>query len=214
MGSALTIGLVSGGLSALSSLGSGMAQSNQQRQQAKAMEVQAANTRAQAEMERQRGQIEAETIAKQKSRLTKEYQQGQARNRVNLAAGNIDMTSGSALKLQEGNADAYAADVGENEYQRLLKINETNNNFKAAQWQADQYDANASYLKRTAGNLGTNLLTAALAGTASGLTSYIGAGGKLFGNETNPIGTDLSNPVGKFYHENVKSNFVSKIRLR
>ena len=36
-------------------------------------------------------------------------------------------------------------------------------------------------LKRTAGNLGTNLLTAALAGTASGLTSYIGAGGKLFG---------------------------------
>ena len=214
MGSALTIGLVSGGLSALSSLGSGMAQSNQQRQQAKAMEVQAANTRAQAEMERRRGRIEAETIAKQKSRLTKEYQQGQARNRVNLAAGNIDMTSGSALKLQEGNADAYAADVGENEHQRLLKINETNNNFKAAQWQADQYDANASYLKRTAGNLGTNLLTAALAGTASGLTSYIGAGGKLFGNETNPIGTDLSNPVGKFYHENVKSNFVSKIRLR
>lgn len=214
MGSALTIGLVSGGLSALSSLGSGMAQSNQQRQQAKAMEVQAANTRAQAEMERQRGRIEAETIAKQKSRLTKEYQQGQARNRVNLAAGNIDMTSGSALKIQEGNADAYAADVGENEYQRLLKINETNNNFRAMQWQADQFDANASYLKRTAGNLGTNLLTAALAGTASGLTSYIGAGGKLFGNETNPIGTDLSNPVGKFYHENVKSNFVSKIRLR
>ena len=206
MGSALTIGLVSGGLSALSSLGSGMAQSNQQRQQAKAMEVQAANTRAQAEMERQRGQIE--------SRLTKEYQQEQARNRVNLGAGNIDMTSGSALKIQEGNADAYAADVGENEYQRLLRINETNNNFRTAQWQADQYDANASYLKKTAGNLGTNLLTAALAGTASGLTSYIGAGGKLFGNETNPIGTDLSNPVGKFYHENVKSNFVSKIRLR
>ena len=176
MGSALTIGLVSGGLSALSSLGSGMAQSNQQRQQAKAMEVQAANTRAQAEMERQRGQIEAETIAKQKSRLTKEYQQGQARNRVNLAAGNIDMTSGSALKLQEGNADAYAADVGENEYQRLLKINETNNNFRAMQWQADQFDANASYLKRTAGNLGTNLLTAALAGTASGLTAGLGSG--------------------------------------
>ena len=182
--SALTSGVVSGGLSALSALGGGLAQSNRQRQQAGAMEVQAANTRAQAEMERQRGQIEAETIAKQKSRLTKEYQQGQARNRVNLAAGNIDMTSGSALKLQEGNADAYAADVGENEYQRLLKINETNNNFRTAQWQADQFDANASYLKRTAGNLGTNLLTAALAGTASGLTSYIAAGGKLFGKKT------------------------------
>ncbi len=171
MGSALTMGLVSGGLSALSALGGGLAQSNRQRQQAGAMEVQAANTRAQAEMEHRRGRIEAETIAKQKSRLTKEYQQGQARNRVNLGAGNIDMTSGSALKLQEGNADAYAADVGENEYQRLLKINETNNNFRAMQWQADQYDANASYLKRTAGNLGTNLLTATLAGTASGLTS-------------------------------------------
>ncbi|MFG6376587.1 MAG: hypothetical protein K1W05_11845, partial [Desulfovibrio sp.] len=90
----------------------------------------------------------------------------------------------------------------------------TNYNLRTAQRQSDQYDANASYLKKTAGNLGTNLLTAALAGTASGLTSYIGAGGKLFGNETNPIGTDLSNPVGKFYHENVKSNFVSKIRLR
>lgn len=200
MGSALSIGalssgLVSGGLSALSSLGSGMAQSNQQRQQAKAMEVQAANTRAQAEMERQRGRIEAETIAKQKSRLTKEYQQGQARNRVNLAAGNIDMTSGSALKLQEGNADAYAADVGENEYQRLLKINETNNNFRTAQWQADQFDANASYLKRTAGNLGTNLLTAALAGTASGLTSYIAAGGKLFGKKTKREKNGTPTPV-------------------
>ena len=200
MGSALSIGalssgLVSGGLSALSSLGSGMAQSNRQRQQAKAMEVQAANTRAQAEMERQRGQIEAETIAKQKSRLTKEYQQGQARNRVNLAAGNIDMTSGSALKLQEGNADAYAADVGENEYQRLLKINETNNNFRAMQWQADQFDANASYLKRTAGNLGTNLLTAALAGTASGLTSYIAAGGKLFGKKTKREKNGTPTPV-------------------
>ena len=200
MGSALSIGalssgLVSGGLSALSSLGSGMAQSNRQRQQAKAMEVQAANTRAQAEMERQRGQIEAETIAKQKSRLTKEYQQGQARNRVNLAAGNIDMTSGSALKLQEGNADAYAADVGENEYQRLLRINETNNNFRTAQWQADQYDANASYLKRTAGNLGTNLLTAALAGTASGLTSYIAAGGKLFGKKTKREKNGTPTPV-------------------
>ena len=214
MGSALTMGLVSGGLSALSALGGGLAQSNRQRQQAGAMEVQAANTRAQAEMERRRGRIEAETIAKQKSRLTKEYQQGQARNRVNLAAGNIDMTSGSALKIQEGNADAYAADVGENEYQRLLRINETNNNFRTAQWQADQYDANASYLKKTAGNLGTNLLTAALSGVASGLTSYIGAGGKFFGNGTDQIGTDLSNPVGKFYHENVKSNFVSKIRLR
>lgn len=214
MGSALTMGLVSGGLSALSALGGGLAQSNRQRQQAGAMEVQAANTRAQAEMERRRGRIEAETIAKQKSRLTKEYQQGQARNRVNLAAGNIDMTSGSALKLQEGNADAYAADVGENEYQRLLRINETNNNFRTAQWQADQYDANASYLKKTAGNLGTNLLTAALSGVASGLTSYIGAGGKFFGNGTDQIGTDLSNPVGKFYHENVKSNFVSKIKLR
>ena len=200
MGSALSIGalssgLVSGGLSALSALGGGMAQSNRQRQQAKAMEVQAANTRAQAEMERQRGQIEAETIAKQKSRLTKEYQQGQARNRVNLAAGNIDMTSGSALKLQEGNADAYAADVGENEYQRLLRINETNNNFRTAQWQADQYDANASYLKRTAGNLGTNLLTAALAGTASGLTSYIAAGGKLFGKKTKRKNHGTPTPV-------------------
>lgn len=214
MGSALTIGLVSGGLSALSSLGAGMAQSNQQRQQARAMEAQAANTRAQAEMERQRGEIEAETIAKQKSKLTREYQQEQARNRVNLGAGNIDMTSGSALKLQEGNADSYAADVGENEYQRLLKINETNNNFRAAQWQADQYDANASYLKKTAGNLGTNLLTAALGGVASGLTSYIGAGGKLFGNETNQIGTDLSHPVGKFWHENIKPHSSLNIKLR
>ena len=200
MGSALSIGalssgLVSGGLSALSALGGGLAQSNRQRQQAGAMEVQAANTRAQAEMERQRGQIEAETIAKQKSRLTKEYQQGQARNRVNLGAGNIDMTSGSALKLQEGNADAYAADVGENEYQRLLKINETNNNFRTAQWQADQFDANASYLKRTAGNLGTNLLTAALAGTASGLTSYIAAGGKLFGKKTKREKNGTPTPV-------------------
>ena len=54
MGSALTMGLVSGGLSALSALG-GAGAPNWQRQQAGAMEVQAANTRAQAEMEARRG---------------------------------------------------------------------------------------------------------------------------------------------------------------
>ena len=75
MGSALTIGLISGGLSALSTFGSSMAQGAQQRNQAAAMEAQAAQTRAQAQVEAQKGAIEAETIDRQKSRIRREFEE-------------------------------------------------------------------------------------------------------------------------------------------
>lgn len=208
MGSALTIGLVSGGLSALTSLGSGLAQSNQQRNQARAMEAQAAQTRAQANMEAQRGAIEAENIARQKRKLTREYNDIQARNRVNAGAGFVDMTSGSMLMQQLGNADRYAADVAENEYDRVLKINEANNAVKALNWQADQYDANSSYMKRSADNMAGTALGAIANGFVSGLGTYIGAGGKLFGNSS----------IAKTYHDAVKDteiwDIATKTRIR
>lgn len=200
MGSALTIGLVSGGLSALSTFGSSMAQGQQQRNQAAAMEAQASQTRAQAEVEAQKGAIEAETIDRQKSKIRREFEELQGRNRATLGAGNIDMTSGSALDVSQGNINSFAEDMGENHYQKFLKQWETDQNVKTMNWQADQYDANSSYLKRTADNFGTSLLKAALGGAATGLGSYVMAGGKfggLFGGLTSKSNVaNLANQTG------------------
>jgi len=179
VGSAATIGLVMGGLAAGSSLLGSAQQQSQARAQAKAMSAQAAATRQQAELEAQKGRVEAENIDRQKSALRRDFEAAQGRNRSLLAAGNVDMTSGSALNVSIGNINRFADDIGENAYQKSLKEWETAQNVKALNYQADVYDAQSSYLKKSAGNLGTSLLTAGISGVTAGLGGYAMAGGKL-----------------------------------
>lgn len=136
-------------------------------QQASMLKVQAANIRNQAKANAQKGNAEAQAIDRQKSRITENYNKLRARNLVNLGAGNVDMTSGSALKVQEGNAEAYAQDMAENKYNVAVKQWETEQARKTAFYEADQYDAQASYLNKTKGNVATSLLTAHLAGAQS-----------------------------------------------
>lgn len=178
---ALGIGLAMGGLSALSTFTSSMEQGAKQRAQADAMEAQAAQMYSQAQVEAQKGRIEAETIDRQKSKLRREFEEQQGANRAMLGAGNVDMTSGSALNVSMGNINNFAQDMGENYYQKLLKQWETNQNVKTMNWQADQYDANSSYLNRTADNFGSSLLKAVIGGTASGMGAYSMAGGTFGG---------------------------------
>ena len=50
---------------------------------------------------------------------------------MNLGAGNIDMTSGSALKIQGGQRGTPTRPMlAKTSIKRLLRINETNNNFR------------------------------------------------------------------------------------
>ncbi len=176
MGSAATLGLVMGGLSAASSLAGSVAQSRQQKAQAAAMSAQADMTRQQAAIEAQKGRIGAENTERQKSVLRRDFEELQGRNRSLLAAGNVDMTSGSALDVSLGNIRRFAQDMGENAYQKALKEWETAQNVRSLRYRADSHDARSSYLKRSAGNLGTSLLSATLSGMSAGLAGHAGAG--------------------------------------
>ena len=61
----------------------------------------------------------------------------------------------------------------------ILPSLETAQEVKNLTYQADMYDAQGSFLKKSAGNLGSSLLSAGLSGLSSGLGMYGMAGGKL-----------------------------------
>lgn len=179
MGSAAALALTVGGLSAVGSLASSQTQAAQQRAQASALEAQASASRQQAEIQRQKGEIEAQNYDRQKSQLRRQFEDTQGQNRSLLAAGNVDMASGSARDVSLGNIERFAVDVGENAYQKALSLWGSEQQAKTLDFQANVYDAQSSYLNKTAGNLGTSLLTAGLSGLTSGLGVYSLAGGSL-----------------------------------
>ena len=148
----------------------------QQQMQGQAMEAQANATRRQAELQQQKGELEARNIEKQKRQLRREFEQTQGHNRSLLAAGNVDMSSGSAMDVSLGNIDRFAAELQQNAYDVRLKQWETSEQVKAMRHQADVYDAQGSYLQSSAGSLGTSLLKGAIAGGASFASMYMGSG--------------------------------------
>lgn len=176
----ITLGLAMGGATMASSLMSGLGSSRQQQANAEAQQAQAQQLREQTKIQREQGQIEAEAIDKQRAQLRQRYEAQQAANRARLGAANVDMSSGSALAVADGNAQAYASDVGESFYMRALKQAETRNAINASLQQANVLDSNASYQKRTASNLAPTLLGAALSGAGSFMTGY-SFGGRLSG---------------------------------
>lgn len=180
----MTLGIISGALAAGSTFLSSQAANQRQAAQASYMESQARVARSQGESELARGRAEAEAIDRRKSRIHGQFNETQGRNRAMLGAGNVDMTSGSAARVAEGNINAFAADLGENQYQKLMKLWEAMENRKVAAYQADVMSSQASWLQRTNGNIGTSILSSALAGASGFASGYTLGGGslaKLFG---------------------------------
>lgn len=184
MGSALGLGLALGGVSAATSFLGQAAQASQQRNQmnaqAAAQEAQAAEYRRQSEMARQRGDVEAANIERRKSGLRRQFNELQAANRARLGAGNVDMSSGSALAISEGNINRFAMDLGENAYEKAMKEWESNESVKSLKYQADTADAQASYLWQSATAMRPNLLTSLLSGASGFVSGYSLAGGRFF----------------------------------
>ena len=190
MGSAATLALTVGGLTAAGSLASSQTQAAQQRAQANALQAQANASRQQADIQRQKGEIEAQKYDRQREQLRRQFKKTQGQNRSLLAAGNVDMGSGSALDVSLGNIERFSADVGENAYQKALALWGAEQQAKTLDFQSDVYDAQSSYLNRAANSIGTSLLTAGLSGLTSGLGIYSLAGGKL---------SDLSGQFGRLF---------------
>lgn len=159
-------------LATASSVISSEQQRLQQNAQGEAMEAQATIQRQQAQLAQQRGDIEARNIERQKRQLRRDFEQAQGHNRSLLGAGNVDMTSGSALDVSLGNIDRFATEMGENAYSAALKKWETAEQVKAMNYQADVYDAQGSYLQSSSGSFGTSLLKGVITGATSFASMY------------------------------------------
>lgn len=145
----------------------------EQLQQASDMEDRADLLRRQGRIAAEIGEREAYRLDSQKSLLRRQYNDVQGHNRASLGAGNVDMASGSAALVSEGNANRFAAEMGENAYNVAMKRWETEEQKRMTEYQAAQFDAQSSYLKRTAGNLLTSWLMSDMAGASA----FFGGGG-------------------------------------
>lgn len=206
---AMIIGLISAALSAFGSFSSSMSQGAQQRQQAAVLEAQAKTSRQNAEKERVRGEAEAAAQSREKSRIRRDFERGQAANRVSLGAGNVDMGSGSALDVALGSIDNFAADMGENEYAAALKLWEGEENARLMRNQAAIQESNASYLKETAAGMGSSLLTAGIGGLG-GFASGYGMAGGSFNSLLGLGGSGASGASGPVWNMKSSLNAPSK----
>lgn len=187
-------------------------QRKQQRYEASVADANAASLRNQRDAVRQEGRIAQENLDKRKEALHRRYNQVQSGDIAALGAGNVDMTSGSAADALRGNADRYAEDVGDNAYAKSLARWETQNHADALNYQADRYNAQASYLKKTSGNLLTSWLGADLAAAGN----FFGSGPVSFGSGGSGADARTRNevvqPMGDALRRNIA--FTQYARLR
>lgn len=183
---AMIFGIISAALAAFQGFSQSQRQISQAQNQARVMAANAQVTRQNAAMESERNLQEARLQEKEKIRLRNQFNETESANRVSLGAGNVDMSSGSALDLSLGNIDAFAADMGENAYAVALKKWEAAERKRIGEEQAHIMDENASWLAQSSGNTLTSLLTAGIGGFGGFTQGYSSAGGnlgKLFGGK-------------------------------
>ncbi len=126
----------------------------------------------QADITRQKTEVAQRAKAEEQQELKREYRSAAGTNRSLLAAGNVDITSGSALDLLEGNYNRFADDMGELEYEKAIVGWEGSREAQLQEFEADKELAQASYLEQTAGSLGTSLLASGISGVGAGASSY------------------------------------------
>ena len=190
----LAVGAVMAIGSAVSAFSGAEASRAQARQQADMMNYEAAVSannavamRQQKDIELQKGQIEQNRVDEERNRLRRAYEAEAGTNRSLLAGQGVDISSGSAADSLLGNSLLFAEDMGVNRYNFQLAGWEAREAGRQAETQARQFDhealvsrQQASWIKKTSGNLGTSLLTAGLAGGKGFFSGYSLAGGNFF----------------------------------
>ena len=170
-------------LSALTSVFSSFQQSEgkrkQQEHEADVLESKATAKDQQAEITRRQVEIEKEAFDRDAILQKRRYVEAAGTNKAILAAGNVDISSGSALDLLEGNLNRFADDAGELEYQKELSMWTGKRDVDILGFEAELLRSNASFLDRTAGSVGQSLLTAGLEGFSTGTSTFISAGGRF-----------------------------------
>ncbi|MCK5639917.1 MAG: hypothetical protein KAJ19_03940 [Gammaproteobacteria bacterium] len=129
--------------------------------------------RQQAEITRKKTEIAMRAKDEEKKKVKREYTAAAGTNRSLLAAGSVELTTGSALDLLEGNYNRFADDMGELEYQKELTGWEGRREADIQDFEGGVFESSSSYLSSTAGTVGDSLLGAGLAGGSSFASSYI-----------------------------------------
>ena len=185
MSGATTATYIVMGVMAAASAASAYMQSEAQRAQTNA-QSEAAKSNAiamsqQADIERQKGEVDKRRIDMERDKLRRDYEAQAGANRSLLASGNLDMTSGSAADSLLGNALLFGDDMAANRYNFELASWEAGDNARKAGWQSDTYSAQSSWLNKSAGSVGDSLLSAGIAGGQSLGSSYLMGGFKGMG---------------------------------
>lgn len=197
--------VVMGAMSMMSSMNKSNEANAQAKYQQSQMEANAQAARSQAKITAQRGRVEAENIDSDKQALTRQFADAQSGAVANLGALGVDMSSGSAANVLQGNANAYAEDVGQNRYQKAFSQWETRQNVNAQLTTAKNYDNAASYYASTVKSLGQSLLTGGMSGMATGLGAYSSMGGSfssLFGGGSKSVTSGSSGSGFSLYSGN------------
>lgn len=160
----------------------------QQEYEAKVARNNARAQEQQAEIVRAKTELARREADKSKNALKHEYIEAAGTNISYLAAGNVDISSGSAAGLLQGNANRFADDMGEIELQKELTTWEGKREADVLDWQGKVLRSQASFLEQTAGSLGQSLLMAGLSGFSAGASSAIMAGAMKPGMTTTTPG--------------------------
>lgn len=175
-------------VSAASATMSTLSAGAQQRQQAAVAQAQAKAQAAQYDAQAQtvdaQNRVRQEELDRQKSQLRRQYAEQQAQNRILLAGGNVDSATGSAVDVAMGNANRFAADVGQNRYVAAMEAWNATNQRKSLEASAANQRNMADYYDGVRNNVGSTLLLAGLNGTLAAGRTYAAMGGTwdgLFG---------------------------------
>lgn len=156
----------------------------QSRAQAANQEYQAAVERSraiaygqEAEIRRNKAELDQRQVDIERTKMRREFEQERGKNIVALAAGNVDLSSGSPLSILEGNAARYEEDQREMDYQRKLIGWTGNREADILNWQKDVAMSQAEFLEESAPTIGQSLFGSTLSGLAAGVGTYTAAGG-------------------------------------
>ena len=153
------------------------AQANSAQAQAQTAANNALAAQQQADLALQKGEAEKRRIDTERDTASRDYQAQAAAQRSLLASGNVDLASGSAADSLLGNAAIYGEDAAANRHNWALADWQAGENARQALLQADAFNAQsqgysrqASWLSKSAGNIGNSLLSAGLAGARAART--------------------------------------------
>ena len=158
----------------VSSYFSSSAQRAQARAQARVGAANASMLRSQKVTQDIANRQALDALAQQRNAVTDAYRSQQGANIAGAGAANVDISSGSAAKVLEGNASRYAQDVARSRYTEAIQQWQGESALSMLEAQAKGYDITSS-AQRSIANMIDPLGNALGSGMLAAMTSFLGS---------------------------------------